>query len=150
VVGALVAGMVAGLWGVTGWAGFLYYLAMHAVVRPAQQRGGLLTARDGLPCRAGPAACRATRACCPPPRQTALPAPGHQALLRTNAARLSHAAPVRGAGLAPRADLAACGRGRRLALAPAAPPPAARAGGPARPPGLSGRRARAQVCALLL
>ncbi|KAK9827246.1 hypothetical protein WJX81_002297 [Elliptochloris bilobata] len=32
VFGALVAGMVAGLWGVTGWIGFTYYLAMHAVV----------------------------------------------------------------------------------------------------------------------
>lgn len=25
--------MVAGLWGVTGWIGFMYYLLMHAVVR---------------------------------------------------------------------------------------------------------------------
>ena len=25
--------MVAGLWGVTGWIGFTYYLLMHAVVR---------------------------------------------------------------------------------------------------------------------
>ena len=35
VFGALVAGMVAGLWGVTGWIGFSYYLASHAVVCPA-------------------------------------------------------------------------------------------------------------------
>ena len=35
VFGALVAGMVAGLWGVTGWIGFSYYLASHAVVSPA-------------------------------------------------------------------------------------------------------------------
>ena len=34
VFGALVAGMVAGLWGVTGWIGFSYYLASHAVVSP--------------------------------------------------------------------------------------------------------------------
>lgn len=35
VFGALVAGMVAGLWGVTGWIGFSYYLASHAVVSPS-------------------------------------------------------------------------------------------------------------------
>ena len=35
VFGALVAGMVAGLWGVTGWLGFTYYLVSHAVVGPA-------------------------------------------------------------------------------------------------------------------
>ena len=33
VFGALVAGLIAGLWGVTGWGGFLYYVAMHCVVR---------------------------------------------------------------------------------------------------------------------
>jgi hypothetical protein len=33
VFGALVAGLIAGLWGVTGWGGFLYYLGMHLVVR---------------------------------------------------------------------------------------------------------------------
>ena len=32
VFGALVAGLIAGIWGVTGWGGFLYYLAMQAVV----------------------------------------------------------------------------------------------------------------------
>ncbi|KAK9916080.1 hypothetical protein WJX75_008384 [Coccomyxa subellipsoidea] len=32
VFGALVAGLIAGIWGVTGWGGFLYYLAMHMVV----------------------------------------------------------------------------------------------------------------------
>ena len=35
VFGALVAGTVAGLWGVTGWIGFTYYLASHAVVSSA-------------------------------------------------------------------------------------------------------------------
>ena len=33
VFGALVAGLIAGLWGVTGWGGFMYYVAMHCVVR---------------------------------------------------------------------------------------------------------------------
>ena len=32
VFGALVAGLIAGIWGVTGWGGFLFYLAMQAVV----------------------------------------------------------------------------------------------------------------------
>ena len=32
VFGALVSGLIAGIWGVTGWGGFLYYLAMHMVV----------------------------------------------------------------------------------------------------------------------
>ena len=33
VFGSLVAGLIAGICGVTGWGGFLYYLAMHVVVR---------------------------------------------------------------------------------------------------------------------
>ncbi|CAL5218559.1 g250 [Coccomyxa viridis] len=32
VFGSLVAGLIAGIWGVTGWGGFLYYLAMQIVV----------------------------------------------------------------------------------------------------------------------
>ncbi|BDA44068.1 probable ER membrane protein complex subunit 6 [Coccomyxa sp. Obi] len=32
VFGALVAGLIAGIWGVTGWGGLLYYLAMQMVV----------------------------------------------------------------------------------------------------------------------
>lgn len=33
VFGALVAGLIAGIWGVTGWGGLLYYLVMQMVVR---------------------------------------------------------------------------------------------------------------------
>ncbi len=144
-VGALVAGMVAGLWGVTGWTGFLYYLAMHAVVRPARLRSGLLPSRGVFsmllrPCRHAGELGRA--ACCPagprcPPLDTrpCRASPLHAALL-PHASRLARR-PSRPHCLA--------GPGWRLAPAPAAPPPAAQAGGRARPPGLSGARARAGV-----
>ena len=32
IFGSLVAGLMAGIWGVTGWIGFAYYFAAHAVV----------------------------------------------------------------------------------------------------------------------
>ena len=32
IFGSLVAGLMAGIWGVTGWIGFAYYFAAHAAV----------------------------------------------------------------------------------------------------------------------
>lgn len=68
VVGALVAGTVAGLWGVTGWAGFLYYIAMHAVVGPWGAH--LRDSACGTCLRHDRAACCVARPCRLQPRQT--------------------------------------------------------------------------------